>query len=90
MIAETVVTHKLRKAWAGSGESATDAVWFSVKEKTGGTEFLGYDSTQADWSFEGIRDLLRSAYRKNALPAMTPKAMNKDELVNDKCAILLP
>ena len=37
-----------RKAWAGSGESATDAVWFSVKEKAGGTEFLGYDSTQAE------------------------------------------
>ncbi len=37
-----------RKAWAGSGESATDAVWFSVKEKAGATEFLGYDSTQAE------------------------------------------
>lgn len=37
-----------RKAWAGSGEAATDAVWFSVKEKAGATEFLGYDSTQAE------------------------------------------
>lgn len=37
-----------RKAWAGSGESATDAVWFEVKEKIGGTEFLGYEMTQAE------------------------------------------
>jgi alanyl-tRNA synthetase len=32
-----------RKAWAGSGELATEALWFAVKEKTGATEFLGYD-----------------------------------------------
>lgn len=37
-----------RKAWAGSGEAATDAVWFEVKEKVRGTEFLGYDMTQAE------------------------------------------
>ena len=37
-----------RKAWAGSGESVTDAVWFEMKEKIGATEFLGYDMTQAE------------------------------------------
>ncbi len=37
-----------RKAWAGSGEAATEAVWFSVKEKAGATEFLGYDMEQAE------------------------------------------
>lgn len=37
-----------RKAWAGSGEAATDAVWFEVKEKVNGTEFLGYDMMQAE------------------------------------------
>lgn len=37
-----------RKAWAGSGESATEALWFAIKEKTGATEFLGYDMEQAE------------------------------------------
>lgn len=37
-----------RKAWAGSGETATDAVWFEVKEKVGATEFLGYETTEAE------------------------------------------
>ena len=36
-----------RKAWKGSGEAATEAVWFEVKEKTGATEFLGYDTETA-------------------------------------------
>jgi len=37
-----------RKAWTGSGEAATDAVWFGVREKTGASEFLGYDTTRAE------------------------------------------
>ncbi|MGO4833340.1 alanine--tRNA ligase, partial [Rhizobiaceae sp. 2RAB30] len=37
-----------RASWAGSGEAATEAVWFSVKDKTGATEFLGYDTEQAE------------------------------------------
>ena len=37
-----------RKAWAGSGELATEALWFALKEKTGATEFLGYDMEGAE------------------------------------------
>jgi len=37
-----------RANWAGSGEAATEAVWFSVKDKVGATEFLGYDTEQAE------------------------------------------
>lgn len=33
-----------RRAWTGSGEAATEAVWFAVREETGATEFLGYDT----------------------------------------------
>ncbi len=36
-----------RKAWKGSGEAATEAIWFEIKEKTGATEFLGYDTETA-------------------------------------------
>ena len=37
-----------RKAWAGSGEAATDAVWFGIRDRVGGTEFLGYAAEQAE------------------------------------------
>jgi alanyl-tRNA synthetase len=37
-----------RKAWSGSGEAATETVWFGVKEKAGATEFLGYDTEEAE------------------------------------------
>ncbi len=37
-----------RKAWAGSGEAATEAVWFEVREDVGATEFLGYTSERAE------------------------------------------
>src|SRR5688572_6469910 len=36
-----------RKDWKGSGEAATESVWFEIKEKTGATEFLGYDTETA-------------------------------------------
>ncbi len=37
-----------RKAWAGSGESATETVWFGIRDKAGATEFLGYDAEAAE------------------------------------------
>ncbi len=37
-----------RANWAGSGEAATETVWFSVREKAGATEFLGYETEQAE------------------------------------------
>jgi alanyl-tRNA synthetase len=36
-----------RKSWAGSGEAATDKLWFELKEELGATEFLGYETEQA-------------------------------------------
>ncbi len=42
-----------RKAWKGSGEAATEGVWFEVKEQAGATEFLGYDSEQAEAVVKG-------------------------------------
>jgi alanyl-tRNA synthetase len=37
-----------RAAWAGSGEAATDTVWFELRERLGATEFLGYDAERAE------------------------------------------
>jgi alanyl-tRNA synthetase len=39
---------KARANWAGSGEAATEAVWFGLREKLGATEFLGYDTETAE------------------------------------------
>ena len=39
---------KARAAWAGSGDAATEAVWFSLREKAGATEFLGYETERAE------------------------------------------
>src|SRR5439155_19087855 len=32
---------KARASWAGSGEAATEAIWFPLRERLGATEFLG-------------------------------------------------
>jgi alanyl-tRNA synthetase len=37
-----------RKAWAGSGEAATDAQWFAARDEFGSTEFLGYETEVAE------------------------------------------
>jgi alanyl-tRNA synthetase len=37
-----------RKSWSGSGEAVADQVWFSVADKTGATEFLGYETEEAE------------------------------------------
>ena len=37
-----------RKAWAGSGEAATERVWFELRERLGPTEFLGYETEKAE------------------------------------------
>src|SRR5215217_558029 len=37
-----------RASWAGSGEAATETVWFALKEKVGATEFLGYETESAE------------------------------------------
>jgi alanyl-tRNA synthetase len=39
---------KARASWAGSGEAADEAVWFGIREKVGGTEFLGYETESAE------------------------------------------
>lgn len=37
-----------RAAWKGSGEKASDEVWFDIAEEFGGTEFTGYVSEEGD------------------------------------------
>jgi alanyl-tRNA synthetase len=37
-----------RRAWAGTGEAATEQLWFELRDRLGGTEFLGYDTETAE------------------------------------------
>lgn len=46
-----------RGAWKGSGDAATEEVWFEVKEAAGATDFLGYDTEAAEGE---VRALVRS------------------------------
>ncbi len=37
-----------RASWAGSGDAASEAIWYPLREKAGATEFLGYDTETAE------------------------------------------
>ncbi|HEY2424322.1 MAG TPA: alanine--tRNA ligase [Pseudolabrys sp.] len=39
---------KARASWAGSGDAAQETVWFTLREKIGATEFLGYETESAE------------------------------------------
>ncbi|MGF9691487.1 alanine--tRNA ligase [Rhizobium sp. 0TCS1.26] len=43
-----------RASWSGSGDKATETVWFELKEKFGATEFLGYDTETAEGVIQAI------------------------------------
>ena len=48
---EKAMTHQreeARKAWAGSGETATEAIWFDLSQKLPATDFLGYSTEEAE------------------------------------------
>ncbi len=43
-----------RAAWSGSGQKATETVWFELREKLGATEFLGYENESAEGKVSAI------------------------------------
>jgi alanyl-tRNA synthetase len=43
-----------RKSWVGSGDAATGASWFALREELGPTEFLGYETENAEGVVLGI------------------------------------
>ena len=45
---------RARAAWAGSGEAATETVWFEFRERLGGSEFLGYATETAEAEIIGL------------------------------------
>ena len=43
-----------RRAWAGSGEAATETVWYGLRERIGATDFLGYETEGAEGVIRAI------------------------------------
>ena len=43
-----------RKAWKGSGEAATEGVWFEIKDEAGASEFLGYETETAEGQVRAV------------------------------------
>ena len=37
-----------KKNWKGSGDAAVEDIWFGIKDRLGATEFLGYETNQAE------------------------------------------
>ena len=55
-----------KKNWKGSGDSAIDDIWFAIKDKLGPTEFLGYETDQAEGV---IKTLLKNNEQVKSLKA---------------------
>ena len=45
---------RARAAWAGSGEAATETVWFELRERIGASEFLGYSTEAAEGEIRAL------------------------------------
>ncbi len=43
-----------RRAWSGSGEAATDDMWFRLRDEHGATEFLGYETEMVEGKITAI------------------------------------
>jgi len=43
-----------RASWVGSGEATSEAQWFAVLDDIGRTEFLGYDTEEAEGEIAGL------------------------------------
>tara|TARA_Y100001970_G_scaffold146644_1_gene180081 strand:+ start:2 stop:1603 length:1602 start_codon:yes stop_codon:yes gene_type:complete len=43
-----------KQNWKGSGDSSEDEIWFSIKDKIGSTEFLGYEYDRSEGIILGI------------------------------------
>lgn len=47
-VAMTAQKATARAAWIGSGDVKNEQVWYDLKQEHGSTEFLGYETTQAE------------------------------------------
>ncbi len=57
---------KARAAWAGSGDLATDDVWFDLLDELGATELLGYETEEAEGK---VMAIVKNGSRPTEAPA---------------------
>jgi alanyl-tRNA synthetase len=57
---------KARAAWSGSGDAATEKLWFEILDEVGPTEFLGYKVEQAEGQ---VKALVKGDRRVDVLKA---------------------
>jgi alanyl-tRNA synthetase len=43
-----------RRSWVGSGEAATETLWYELRERHGASEFLGYESETGEGQVQAI------------------------------------
>ncbi len=63
-----------RAAWKGSGEAASNEVWFDIAEREGSTEFTGYTSTSGEGRVVALvkgGDEVRSASEGDEVTVLT-------------------
>ena len=55
-----------RAGWTGSGEARTEDIWFAERQRHGATEFLGYETLEAE---AVVKALFRDGHEVKALAA---------------------
>jgi alanyl-tRNA synthetase len=43
-----------RSSWSGSGDTATEAIWLTLRDRFGPSEFLGYEADRAEGAIQAI------------------------------------
>ncbi|MBV1833246.1 alanine--tRNA ligase [Novacetimonas pomaceti] len=52
--AMNVQRQRARAAWSGSGDSATETIWFEARDRFGASEFLGYTTEVSDAEVQAV------------------------------------
>ncbi len=82
-----------RAAWSGSGDTATDKVWFSIRNRLEATKFLGYESDNTEGKVLAIvvdgkeRDYIASNESGTIITNQTPFYGESGGQVGD-CGVL--
>jgi alanyl-tRNA synthetase len=63
---------RARAAWVGSGEAATETVWYELRDRIGASEFLGYSTETAEGE---IRALIVAGTPAESAPSGTEVAV---------------
>ena len=61
-----------RAAWAGTGDAATETLWFELLQEAGATEFLGYQTEVAEGT---VRAIVVEGERRDAIEPGTEAAV---------------